>query len=499
MATTTLQKRAVQATPSRRSVSDRFLELFINPAKSNHLAGLDTIRGIAVLFVVVYHCWALSNTPRFIVAANVLGDFGSLYRFIAGMGLGVDIFFVLSGFLLSLPWHKAYYRHTSTPRFSVYIRRRLQRIVPPYWFMLGIVLLLWTNLLVGWEGVVSRVGVFNVFMHLIFMQELLPISSSSFGVNGALWTLTLEMTFYLVLPFFVHLFVGRRWIAGMALTLGGSLVYLYLVRYSLEPIVSAYTSTVAIYGVPESAIRVFLSHQFLGYLPEFGLGMSLANYWIFRDMYPRHVWVSLLRSEAACVVATALGLLVLAFSLYHVLDIEHSDFYYLTNSILAAAGCALLILGCQATSPVLQTIFRFLPLRFFGVIGYSVFLWHFPLIVNAERYPILANMTPLMRFVTILLIISPLVLIAGSVLFLFIEKPFIENRDSIEKAQAQVESLPTTPIPRSTASKNPLPVLLRLPREATWSSTLTTQDEVPTLRTPAIAPSQRQAQPPPRL
>ncbi len=190
-------------------------------------------------------------------------------------------------------------------------------------------------------------------------------------------------------------------------------------------------------------------------------------------------------------MAAALGVVVLGFALYHVVEIEHSDVYYLTVSMLAAAGCGLLILGCQATSGVLRAAFSFLPVRFVGVIGYSVFLWHFPLIVNAENYPILASMSSLMRFVTVVAIILPLVLVVGTVLYLLVEKPFIENRGAIEKTQAPAEHVVATSLPLSTAVTESLPVLLRLPRDPPSAAQSLSEEEIPTLRVPAVIRSHR--------
>lgn len=355
--------------------------------------------------------------------------------------------------------------------------------------MLFIVLLLWTNTLISWAGVVSNVGLFNVVANFLFMQDAFPVSSSSFGINGALWTLTIEMSFYLVLPFFVHLFLGRRWIAGMAITLIVSVVYLYLVRYSLQPVVDVYTASVAQYGVTQSAIRGFLSHQFLGYLPEFGLGMSLANFWAFRDQRPQVRWSQILRSEPACFATTVLGLGVLAFAVYHVLDMGTSNFFYLSDSMLAALGTGLLILGSQSQGGLLRRAYAFMPLRFFGIIGYSVFLWHFPLITNAENYPIFTDVTSFHRFVVMVLLILPLVTLLGSILFLLVEKPFIENRKPLVVSAPGLAGGMVEPPPR------PLDQSVRPPTPPQYIRPGIPVDELPTMPRPAMSELPTMAQP----
>lgn len=448
-----------------QSWSDRFLALFINPKKSAHLAGLDSIRGIAVLFVVFYHCWALSERPLVNVPLPLTDYSLPLSHFFSGLGYGVDIFFVLSGFLLSIPWHKSHYEGAPSPHLGAYLKRRMLRIVPPYWFMLLIVLLLLTSSVIPWEAVGSRAGLVNIVASMLFMQYLFPQSSSTFGVNGAVWTLTIEMIFYLILPLIVLAFLGRRWQISLPLAMVGSVAWIFLSFHSMRPLIDLYWSSVKTYGVPEDALRTFASQQFPSTLVQFGIGMTLANLWAYRARAINRGWFAFVTHPVTSAGAALLGLVLLFYGIFHVEDASTIEAYRYITHFSATAGTGLLILGALNAGRLLASVYAFMPLRFVGIIGYSVFLWHFPIIMLAERYPIFAAASPQDRWFGVTLLTVPVVLVLGTILFLLVEKPFIENRKSattspvggLSVADALIELQDTQPLatPAVRISRDP--------------------------------------------
>ena len=180
-----------------RRVFDHFV---VSTSSGASLAYLDGLPGVAVLLVVVFHVWILSGTPGIAVTVPLIGRTENLTIFFAAGFVGVNLFFVLSGFLLSQYWLRADYDGRPRPSTRRYLRHRLFRIVPAYYFVLLVTLVLLTPALIPPALVYSNTGLFILGAHLTFTQYLFPISSSSYGVNGPMWTLTMEMTFYLLLP-----------------------------------------------------------------------------------------------------------------------------------------------------------------------------------------------------------------------------------------------------------------------------------------------------------
>src|SRR3954447_2039947 len=194
---------------------------------------LDTVRAFAVLAVVVHHAWFVAGMPPLPLDLG----FKTVWLGFAcqGAALGVDIFFVLSGFLLSLIWHRAALWGSPRPSLARYFLRRFLRIVPPYWFMLLVMGLLMAGATIPWDAIGSSDGVKALAAHFFFVQHLFPSTSGGFAaVNGSLWTLTIEVLFYLTLPLLARAFVGDRWRIGLPLSVAFSLLWIWLSRHHLD-------------------------------------------------------------------------------------------------------------------------------------------------------------------------------------------------------------------------------------------------------------------------
>src|ERR671917_647212 len=165
------------------------------------------MRALAAIAIVLTHTAGVSgfNTD------NALG------AYTARLNLGVTLFFLLSGFLLYRPFVAARLEGRPPVRIRDYTRRRILRIVPAYWTALT-VLALWPGLPAIWDGEWWRSYTFTqIYWADSVVQGIFPA-----------WTLCIEISFYLALPFIavaIGRLVGTRWrveLAVLALLAGAS-------------------------------------------------------------------------------------------------------------------------------------------------------------------------------------------------------------------------------------------------------------------------------------
>jgi len=155
---------------------------------SSHVRALDGIRGLAILLVLIYH---LGN--------SVAVEFGLPRAFrVTGLGwVGVDLFFVLSGFLIT---GILYDSKGNSHYFKNFYMRRALRIFPLYFSALLFLLLLrtaWPSL--GLYGTSSDAWLWAYLTNVVMAVN----GAGAFGLMDHFWSLAIEEQFYLVWPFVV--------------------------------------------------------------------------------------------------------------------------------------------------------------------------------------------------------------------------------------------------------------------------------------------------------
>jgi peptidoglycan/LPS O-acetylase OafA/YrhL len=240
----------------------------------------NALRGAAVIAVMLFHYAVFAPTggdPWIAALARVPW----LDAAVRNGWLGVDVFFVLSGFLLVLPWLAHDARGEPAPRALPFYERRFWRLAPAYYVHLAVLFGAVLPLIGGARlirGDLYVVGA-NVVAHGLFLQDLTPLTSPSLGLNGALWTLSIEVEFYALLPLVAPLFV-RRPVATTLAALAASIAWRYGAVHSLRGLVSAIQAAGAHWQWSEATVRGFLAPQLPAYLAHFACGMLLARTWL---------------------------------------------------------------------------------------------------------------------------------------------------------------------------------------------------------------------------
>ena len=158
--------------------------------RRGRLSGIDGLRGIAALSVLLFHLWLYARVSPPAGAVSGVADWAW-----SSMRWGLILFFVLSGFLLYRPWLAAG-RGGARPDLRRYARSRAARILPAYYLALAAsVLLLWGS---GAVPGVRLPSTESLPLFLVFAQNF--SGGSLLTLDPPMWTLAVEVSFYLALP-----------------------------------------------------------------------------------------------------------------------------------------------------------------------------------------------------------------------------------------------------------------------------------------------------------
>jgi peptidoglycan/LPS O-acetylase OafA/YrhL len=154
---------------------------------TQRFAFVDALRGFAALSVVLYHAYE---------GSHITGLLAHLPAWVTHLlrqgGVGVAVFFVLSGFVIS---HSIARSRVTLPFVGRFMLRRSLRLEPPYWFAIALAICfaqLSAHILPGKELPSFSAG--QIAAHIFYLQEMLAYPE----INVVFWTLCQEVQFYLV-------------------------------------------------------------------------------------------------------------------------------------------------------------------------------------------------------------------------------------------------------------------------------------------------------------
>ena len=403
------------------------------------MPGVEALRGLAAVAVVAFHMWALTTLPRFP---------GS--DFVIGLGVwAVDLFFLLSGFLLV----QAFWERPRTQTLRQYYVRRIFRIAPAYYVCLAVLFLGFANR----QALFSSMGLKQVAANATFTQWFSPTTAASLNVSGVFWTLSIEMALYALLPLLAWAIARRPLVIG-GLLFGAGLAYRAYV--AVDPAWLQAKVFAAAPGQHEDLMRLFLLRQFIGVLPLFVVGMLLRWWLHFRPGA---------RPAAPVPGLSALLLLLLIVPSLLVLfpGQEAVDFH---NTLLFASfDLAIVVLLVPALAYAGRTVSGRLSaplgvLVWLGKRSYGIYLWHFPAILIAfDRGPF--DRPPDMGNVGLrLAAASAASVLLGDLSYRWIERPARRAgrrlAASLGSPGAAYSSGPELPLPAVDARPGALPAFL---------------------------------------
>lgn len=169
-------------------------------SSGNFIPEIDGLRFVAIVSVVLFHLNGFISTKDLNHYTDTL-DFSSLKHLLSHGHLGVPLFFVISGFVLGLPFAKFHIKKGNPVNLRNYFFRRLTRLEPPY--ILFITILLFGSVYVA-KTISFNEGLFSYLSSLIYSHNFIYPRDSALSV--VLWSLEVEVQFYIVAPLIAYIF-----------------------------------------------------------------------------------------------------------------------------------------------------------------------------------------------------------------------------------------------------------------------------------------------------
>jgi peptidoglycan/LPS O-acetylase OafA/YrhL len=373
------------------------------PAGDSRFPCFDGLRAIAALLVIGVHTAFTSG----------FGSRAGLARYTSRLEIGVEVFFVISGFLLYRPFAVAHFGGRAAPTNRVFWTRRLRRIVPAYWtaFVVITYVMKADTVRHTWDAPLIYLG----FAQIYFPHYVLT------GLTQA-WSLCTEMTFYLVVPLYASLLgradrpPDRQYRAELS-----GLVSLVAVGLAYRiPVLSSH-----------SHLAETMPNWLPGYIDQFALGMFLAvtSAWLVAVgrrpswlWHPTLPWACWALAGLAFVAVSNIGLPVTPVTASPV------GASLLRQALYGAFGFFMVVpavFGPQDRGLV-RGLLTLRPLALVGVVSYGVYLWHEAWINKYFTWT--GDRLFSVAYPNMLVMVAGLAVASASASYLLIERPILRRR-----------------------------------------------------------------------
>ncbi len=335
-----------------------------------HVDVLDGIRAIAVLIVVWFHIWQQSwlmpviETPSlsFINVPKIDLDWLPRSGYIM-----VTMMIFLSGFCLYLPYARHSITKAPLPETSLFYRKRVARILPSYLFCIIVVLIF--NICTGAYaapefGMSDSKGfiIKDVLTHLTFTFNLFPDVSIYTLLNGVLWTVALEVQFYILFPLIQSFFRKKP-------------VHTYAIMNLISFVFIVYA---------QNHNTSFLLHQLPAYLSVYANGFVGAHIFVsIASKFKRDKNVGLLAT------ITSIGcIFVYSMMMKNLINSENINGWELHNRFYLSVLFMVFVLSTALSLSFYRKIFANSTMRFLSTISFNLYIWHQIIATTLKDYRI---------------------------------------------------------------------------------------------------------------
>jgi peptidoglycan/LPS O-acetylase OafA/YrhL len=402
----------------------------------NRIASLDFLRGIAISLVIFNHCNSetISHFPQ-----KFPSDFGNLYNIIYWRihqfgWSGVELFFVLSGFLISGILFKEI-QETGRIKYVRFWIRRGFKIWPSYIFLLLIIGITNTTQYLNYDSGLKFFK--SLFIHLFFFQNYFE------NANGPTWSLAIEEHFYTLLPIILILlikFKGNKNKTFFQTKLLPKVFYVILFGCLF---LRVFHSTISPLGLNENSlsrgilINSFMETQFRFDALFFGVFLQYLHFIkspIISYILKRR-FIFLILSFALIIPATFWG--------------RNSYIMFNFGFLSLSIGYSLIVTLFYGNSfKIIERNFIYRTLTYIGLYSYNIYLWHWilPLMnvfyLNDFLYFLSIKISsPVLSGLVQCIVFALSSIFVGFILTKLMEEPFLKIRNKFFSSKFKIEKL----------------------------------------------------------
>ncbi len=366
---------------------------------------LDGLRAVAALLVLLFHAWSI--VPNYIQPGQSPSAYPLWYA-----KTGVNLFFVLSGFLLFLPYAQWLLGIREQPDIRLFYKRRALRVVPAYWASLIIIGILLHPAAPG-----------DLLIHFAFLSN--TNWDSVFSINGVYWTMAIEVQFYVTLPLIALGMYALARRIGLLQAIVAALLGLFALSVASTYLTHIGGLDLLTMPVVSSFLVQYAAMPY--WLGVFACGIACSLIYTYATkIYPKRAAADLpvakLWTQRSGNYALLAGvvLLILLSMVPFLRDIW-------MQQALFGLGYAGILFGVLFGSPSLRWPLANPVMRFVGLISYSFYIWHHAalIVVGPKLHGALAGQYhTIVLFVIGLAITIPIAYLSYQVF----ERPFIAVR-----------------------------------------------------------------------
>ncbi len=355
--------------------------------KIKTIKNLDMFRGIAAILVLLFHFYTFYSLD--------LLNISHYFKILSIGHIGVDLFFVLSGFLITLSlWN--------SKSFSHFFIKRIKRIAP---------LAILTTFVFWWiKTDFLEITLFNItdlFSHIFFVNGFFPQFYST--INPVTWSISIEMAFYILLPVIWIIFAKKnmkKFFSIFSVLVFLSFLYRAFLFYYFQE-------------NPEinSHLKIIYSEQLWGRLDQFFIGIILAYF------YNNINNINYIKNTKIIIFSISSVLLIIAGYLFFEYQSNFRDILLLqvflhTVTALGFAGFLYLFVQSKDESFIKNNVVTHI-FSWLGKISYGMYIFHFPVISIIHN-----NFSLIYPIFTEFLIIACITIILSYISYNYFEKRF---------------------------------------------------------------------------